>query len=85
MNLTAEDKSFLVYTLAGVFVGLISVSLENMQALTFSLVLLYTLGKLSPRLFSLEGEKKEFKWLLANGIYPYTIFWIFIWVLAKNI
>ena len=85
MDLTAEDKSFILHTLAGVAIGLISVSLESMQALTISLVLLYTLAKGSVKLFSLEGEKAEFKWWAGNGLYPYLVFWIFIWVLAKNI
>ena len=85
MNLTVEDKSFIVHTLVGVVVGLISVSLESMQALTLSLLLLYSLAKGSVKLFSLEGEKAEFKWWAGNGLYPYLVFWIFIWVLAKNV
>jgi len=85
MNLTAEDKSFILTATAGTAAGLASVYLTGIQALLMSIVVIKLLQAAVTKALTLEPEQKEFKWWAANGIYPYIIFWVFVWALAKNI
>ncbi len=85
MDLTAEDKSFIVSTIAGTAAGLLSVYLTGIQALIVSIIALKLLQTAVTKALPLDAEQKEFKWWAANGIYPYVIFWVVAWILAKNI
>jgi len=85
MNLTAEDKSFIVSAIAGTAAGLLSAYLTSIQALIASIIALKLLQMAVTKALPLEPEQKEFKWWAANGIYPYAIFWVVVWTLAKNI
>ena len=90
MEITMEEKSFIVHTLGGVSVGFISAFLSGMsltgtQVLLFAVVILYGIGMGFRRGLKLDPAKYNFRWWLANGIYPYMCFWLFVWILLTNL
>ena len=91
---TPELKSTLVHAAVGSLVGLVSSVLTSGKlALIMMVVFSWATGqgiqkftKWHPLEKQEDGtEKRTKKWWLANGFYPFIIFWLFCWVLFYNI
>ncbi|MFH1450690.1 MAG: hypothetical protein ABIF92_01775 [archaeon] len=89
-----ELKSTLLNAFIGGGVGLASSFLSSGKlALAMMLVFAWATGqaiqkftKWQPKVTQADGtEKQEIKWWLGNGLYPFSIFWVFCWVLFYNI
>lgn len=77
--------SVLIYVVAGVVVGYISILLApvagNMLTILGGLVLAWVTGKVVQAALG----KKEIKWLLGNGLVIYLFVWLISWIFFYNL
>ena len=94
--MTLEFQVTLIHVLVGATVGYLSSLLSrNSYALLLMVFVLWVLGQAVEKGFKLEKGKKvreeekaeeySLKWWLSNGIYPYLIFWLFVWIIFYNL
>lgn len=90
---TIEFKCAVIHLVVGSIVGFISSLLtSNWVILLMMLVVLFATGQVAERILKYgeektpSGEKKYGgKWWLSNGVWPYIIFWLFVWIIFYNI
>jgi len=83
----------LIHVVAGGFLGFYSSTLSNnFIALGLAVVLLIALGQIIQRVYKIvpgkkseKGEAYGFKWWLSHGVYPFLIFWLFMWIVFYNL
>ena len=96
MKMTLELQVTLIHVFVGAAVGFSSSLLSrNSYALLLAVFVLWVLGQAVEKGYKLEKGKKvrehekaeeySFKWWLSNGIYPYLIFWLFVWIIFYNL
>ena len=72
-----ERIVILVFTVLGLFAGIISSNLDLIFAVPASLAILLTPFLLMLRFFS--GKKS--KWFIQNSIITFVLVWLMVWVL----
>jgi len=90
MNMSIELKVTIIHVILGAFVGFLSSYLySNWVVLLMALAILLAAGQVLQRVMKLEkkegSERYTTKWWLANGAYPYLIFWLFVWIIFYNL
>lgn len=94
MELTLELKTTLIHVVAGCILGFVSSLLtNNLIVLAMMLVAMLATGQVVQRVFNIKPAKDEKtgsmkydkKWWLSNGVYPYVIFWLLVWILFYNL
>ncbi len=97
MDITLEQKSTAVHGAFGVILGVASgilskdpYQLANTQILLLTVGVLFILYFITQKLFKLreistEKQKYDKKWYLSNGVYPYLIFWLVVWIFVYNL
>jgi hypothetical protein len=75
-----ETKSTLIYTMAGIFLGILSAS-NGKNIILGGFILIFMLNLVISKLFG----KKEFKWIVSNGIWPGLTTWFAVWVVLFNL
>lgn len=88
--MTIELKMTLVYVILGAVVGVLSSYVyNNIIVLLMALTILIATIQVLQRVLKLEkkegSEQYTPKWWLANGAYPYLIFWLFVWIIFYNL
>ena len=77
--------SVLIYVVAGIVVGYISILLApiagNMLTIVGGLVLAWVTGRVVQACLG----KKEAKWLLGNGLVIYLFVWLIAWIFFYNL
>ncbi len=76
-----EVKSTLIFAGIGFIIGLLSAKLSIKQIGLIGLLVLVVLLNMTPKMF----KKKEFKFFIGNGIWPYLITWFAVWILMLNV
>jgi len=85
MELTLEDKSFVLHSTTGAAMGLVSTLLPKEAAGMLAIMLMYGIWAAFRHVMKLDPKTHGTKWWLGNGLYPYLIIWLFVWVFAYNI
>lgn len=80
MEITLDEKIYYAHIVLGIVMGAVCGYLGSGAAVS-----LLGLGTLVVFWFGLKKAlklEKDNKWWLGNGIWPYVMFWLFVWALV---
>lgn len=75
-----EIKSTAIYSISGLLVGALSPRVAMNITAFIGFILLYVLIVTTKKIF-----KKDMKWFLGNGVWPYLTTWFAVWVILLNV
>lgn len=93
MEITLELKVVLIHVAIGAIIGVISSYLStNFTAVLMAIVVLLAMRTITKQV-TLKAKETDSdktptydtKWWLSNGLYPYVVFWLLIWILFYNL
>ncbi|MFH1787008.1 MAG: hypothetical protein ABH829_05155 [archaeon] len=83
MELTLEEKSLAIHASAGALMGAASGYIGTEVYIGFlALGLLFMIWYAFQRAFKLDPKTHGNKWWFGVGVWPYMIFWLFVWALV---
>ncbi len=84
MDITLEEKSFILHSTAGAAMGLVSIFLPKQAAGILAIAVMYAVWVVFRQSMKLDPKTHGVKWWLGQGVYPFLTLWLFVWVLAYN-
>jgi hypothetical protein len=80
-EITDELKSVVLHTLAATAIGIVSIQFEKYISFVIGGAVLFGLSLFVKYVL----KKKETKWWLGNGLWPFLITWLAVWTIAMNL
>ena len=86
MEITLEEKGLIVHGTAGALMGVASGYMGTGAHIgLIAIGVLYGVWMIFQKVFKLDPEKHGRKWWFGNGVWPFFIFWLFLWALVYYI
>lgn len=77
-----ENKSFLIHTVFGIAIGVLSLFLNNQ---TLALLMMLAVAAVLVKALDKFLGKEKLQWWFSNGLWIYFMMWMISWIVLYNV